>query len=298
MTPETASVINKPIPAEVAAAVCAHFKRNLDFTFAGWPHGQSMTWRATDGRGPAVYVKVHAEPYLYQRHTRAYERWVPHLPCPTPEMLLSEESLLLMVFAELPGVPLENASLPLELELEAYETAGRVARVFHELPASPEEQPGDPGESAAQRMRDMIEAADGLLSNETLKWAESVGTDARAFAGEQFVPCHRDYSPRNWLVEAQDGRLEWSLIDFERARHDFRYVDFQRMWPDHWRERPNRREAFFRGYGRELTLDEEHRLKLTFLRTCVGTVPWARDNGDPPFEAWARENLERLRREW
>jgi hypothetical protein len=112
------------------------------------------------------------------------------------------------------------------------------------------------------------------------------------------VPCHRDFSPRNWLVEAQDGRLEWSLIDFERARHDFKYVDFLRMWPDHWQGRPERREAFFRGYGRELSQDEEHRLKLAVLSTCVGTVPWARENGDPAFEAWARRTIERLRREW
>jgi hypothetical protein len=71
-------------------------------------------------------------------------------------VLFADESLLLMVFTELPGVPLESVSPPLELELQAYETAGRVARVFHELPASPEEQPDDPGEEAVQRMRDRI----------------------------------------------------------------------------------------------------------------------------------------------
>jgi hypothetical protein len=257
-----------------------------------------MAWRATDGSGPAVYVKVHAEPYLFQRHTQAYERWVPHLPCRTPELLFADESLLLFVFAELPGAPLENVALPLELELQAYETGGRVASAFHELPASPDEQPDDPGEGAVQRMRDLIERADGLLSDDMLKWVDSVGTDHSAFANERLVPCHRDFSPRNWLVAENNGSLEWSLIDFERARHDFIYLDFQRMWPDHWLGRPDRRAAFFRGYGRELTRDEEYRLKLTVLRTCVGTVSWARANGDPAFEAWGRQTIERLQREW
>ena len=288
----------KLIPADVVEIVRTHFKRDFEFTFAGWPHGQSMTWRATDDSGPAMYVKVHAEPYLYQRHTQAYELWVPHLPCRTPELLFADANLLLLVFAELPGAPLENVALPLDLELLAYETGGRVASVFHELPASPNEQPGDPGEAAVQRMRDLIERAAGLIDDDTLRWVESVGMDPAVFAGEQLVPCHRDYSPRNWLVAENDGGLDWSLIDFERARHDFMYFDFQRMWPDHWRDRPDRRAAFFRGYGRELTKDEEHRLRLTVLRTCVGTVSWARTNGDPAFEAWARQTIERLRREW
>ena len=271
----------RAIPADAAERVAQHFGREL--TFTGWPHGQSMMWRATDGRDPAgssLYVKVHSVPYLHDRHSYAFDAWVPHLPCATPELLLSDASLRLMVFAELPGQPLELVDLGARAELEAYATAGRVARAYHEIPVPQSEQTTDPVSVARRRLEDLVTSAEGLVDRDTLDWVGSLGSEMAIFADDQLVPCHRDFSPRNWLVTSAGGELSWALIDFERSRLDFPYIDFLRMEFDHWLERPERREAFFAGYGRQLTPDEERKLRLTIVGNCLGTIPWGAKHGD------------------
>ena len=71
------------------------------------------------------------------------------------------------------------------------------------------------------------------LDADLVSWARSILPSTELFGGEPCVPCHRDYSPRNWLVCEKSTGLQWSLIDFERARLDLGYADFQRpsIWP-------------------------------------------------------------------
>lgn len=252
-------------------------------------------WQATDGIGPTLYVKVHARPYLFERHMKALRDWAPHLPCATPEVLYTNDERLLMVFAELPGVPLDAAELSPDTELAVYETAGRVARTFHAIRSAEDVVDLEP---VAARMARFLASARCALSPALVDWLTGILPETAIFDGERPVPCHRDYSPRNWLVRETPTGVSWSLIDFERARFDLKYADFQRMWPDWWRERPDRRSAFFSGYGRELTREEEQRLRFTVLINCLGTIPWAVENDDPAFGAWALETVEWIRRQW
>jgi hypothetical protein len=288
----------KTIPEPAAEAVRRHFGRDLEFWFAGWPHGQSLMWKAAGDGGPALYVKVHAEPYLYERHVAAFRDWVPQLPCSTPEVLFEDQEHLLMVFAELDGVPLETASVSRETELEAYRVAGRVAKAFHHIELNESEEAWSAANAARNRMERYIAMSDGKLCPELLAWTKTVLPETELFRGERRVPCHRDYSPRNWLVSETNGQLQWSLIDFERARLDLKYADFQRMWPDAWKGRPDRRTAFFEGYGLDLSADEEKRLRITVLTNCLGTIPWAVSNNDPAFGQWALDTLTELRDQW
>ena len=287
----------REVPVEVVERVAQHFDRRLGYAFAGWPHGQSLVWRATDGRGPALYVKVHPVPYLYERHLRAFREWVPHLPCATPELLLCDEALHLMVFAELPGQPLEQVDLDAIAELQAYATAGEVARAYHEIPVLPRGRPADPVATVRKRLERQVESVAGLVDRGTLDWATSLGPEMSIFADEQLVPCHPDFSPRNWLVADGGGDRTWALIDFERSRLDFPYIDFQPMAVDHWLKRPDRREACFDGYGRRLSADEERKLSFTILGICLGTTRWGTDHGDAAFAEEARRTLAHLRAE-
>jgi thiamine kinase-like enzyme len=147
-------------------------------------------------------------------------------------------------------------------------------------------------------MQDFISMSGSALRPDLRNWVETVLPETELFDGEQLVPCHRDYSPRNWLVSEARGQLQWALIDFERARLDLRYADFHRMWPDVWKERPARRAAFFDGYGSELSSDEERCLEITVLANCLATIPWASANGDPAYGQWALDMLEELREQW
>ena len=67
------------------------------------------------------------------------------------------------------------------------------------------------------------------------------------------VPCHRDWQPRNWLVD--DAGEPWA-IDFEHARVGPWFEDVGRLWWREWQGRPDLAEAFFDGYGRRLDGDD------------------------------------------
>jgi Ser/Thr protein kinase RdoA (MazF antagonist) len=67
-------------------------------------------------------------------------------------------------------------------------------------------------------------------------------------------PCHLDFQPRNWLV-SQSGDV--SLVDFEHSRIDLTARDFVRLRFRVWAARPDLQDAFFDGYGRPLTEDED-----------------------------------------
>jgi Ser/Thr protein kinase RdoA (MazF antagonist) len=181
------------------------------------------------------------------------------------------------------------------VELDAYRQAGAAARAMHSLPHDSTEI----FEAAAHfqaTFEKQCALAKELIARPTLDWALATATKSIGlFRGLPLVPRHRDHSPRNWLVDVRDGRLLFSPIDFERARPDLARYEFQRMWWDHFEREPERRSAFFEGYGRPLSDEEGAVVQLLVLRTSIVTVCWARQNADPAFEQTARETIEALK---
>lgn len=289
--------MERDIPEEVAAFARRELGGDLEFQFAGWPHAESRIWRARLGSGDTFYVKEHAQPYLFARHLFACREWASRLPVNVPALVaVSDEGLKTLIFSEVPGEVMEGLELPREVELEVYRQAGAVARALHSLPlAAPENF--DAGADFQATLEKYCALAEGLLAPSTLDWARGMAKDSAAlFQGLSFVPCHRDLSPRNWLVDVRDDRPFFSLIDFERARPDLALYEFQRMWPDHFRHEPERQTAFFDGYGRSLSDRETTIMNLVVLRTSIATVWWARKNQDPAFEQTARTRIETLQR--
>ncbi len=292
-------MMERPIPEAVAEFVRARLGHALEFSFAGWPHTQSRVWRAARPDGSAFYVKHHAEPYLFERHSYACHHWVRQLPACVPACVpelvaASDAALGTMIFGQVPGRLLELVPLPPKLELDVYRDAGRVARAMHTLNC--EDDPSfDAAADFTASAHDYCRRARGLVDNATLDWAADMLRDGSSFKGHRRVPCHRDYSPRNWLVEVIDGRAKLCVIDFERARLDLGLYDFQRMWPDHFRARPERQRAFFDGYGAQLSPEDEHNLKLLVLRTSIATLSWAAAHADAAFLRQAIETIEYVR---
>jgi Ser/Thr protein kinase RdoA (MazF antagonist) len=132
--------------------------------------------------------------------------------------------------------------------------------------------------------------AAGLLDRRELDFARA---KVRALAGlgqQLAVPCHLDYSLRNWLIA--DGRL--SVIDFEWARHDVWVNDLIRLYLGAWPGRPGLRDAFLAGYRHEIgPADREILLGCAALH-CVWLTVRAREYSDTAFSETSRQSLRRL----
>ena len=70
---------------------------------------------------------------------------------------------------------------------------------------------------------------------------------------------HGDYSPRNWLWDAEQATH--SLIDFQQAAYGLAVEDLVWLCGAVWPRRPDLKAAFIAGYGRELS-ETEHRALL------------------------------------
>ena len=103
------------------------------------------------------------------------------------------------------------------------------------------------------------------------------------------MPCHRDYTPRNWLVK--DG-VQY-VIDFEHARLDVWLADLARLHLGIWPDRPDLKEAFLAGYGRQLS-DTDHAILQGVALTATWLVVKAREIRQPALEDAFRAALQRL----
>jgi thiamine kinase-like enzyme len=104
------------------------------------------------------------------------------------------------------------------------------------------------------------------------------------------VPCHRDYTPRNWLVDA--GRLY--VVDFEWTGPDVWISDLARLHLGAWASRPDLQDAFVHGYGRELDDTDRAILHGCAVLIAVWLIVKARETRQPSFEDASRAALQRL----
>jgi Ser/Thr protein kinase RdoA (MazF antagonist) len=104
------------------------------------------------------------------------------------------------------------------------------------------------------------------------------------------VPCHRDYTPRNWLVK--DG-VQYA-IDFEHARLDVWLADLARLHLGIWPDRPDLKEAFLAGYGRQLSDTDHAILQGVAALTATWLVVKAREIRQPALEDAFRAALQGL----
>lgn len=139
------------------------------------------------------------------------------------------------------------------------------------------------------------------LSGEELKWIEGAAREMKAFAGEKRVACHRDFHPRNWMVEREGaGQLRLGVIDFEHARLDAAMMDVVRLAMEEWPTREGCEAAFWegygmkKGYGRKKSERDGGQLRALGALHGMATVTWAVEHRDEAFERKGREMMKRL----
>ena len=259
--------------------------------FRGWPHAESSVWALGDE--PVGFLKVFKQPRKFVQERRAYREWLPQLDA-TPNLLGESASLSALLVSAVPGQNVDDVLLTSGEKLETYRQAGVFLRSLHTLPFT-DDNPVPLLEDYRQRAKTWLARADGLLEPDLIAWVTERAAEAADLLGELNpvrVPCHRDYTARNWLVDLADG-VKLSVVDFEHSRPDFWLFDTERLYTKIGGTPPE--SAFWQGYGHALS-DVEKRLLETYgSLVALSTSVWAIEHGDKAYELENRARLNELR---
>lgn len=276
-------------PQPVAQWAADRLQTAVHWVAAGHDHGESEVWRGSTEAG-VRWLKRWRQPDKWRRERIALTEWAPALPAVgvrVPSVLHHDEGLRVQLLTHVPGTPGEQddrAQTP-----ATYRQVGRALAALHaQDPGAPDPMPV--ATAHRKRARAWARRARGLLPESTIQAVVDAASDPAAFEGLQRVPCHRDCTERNWLIDA-DGTL--GLIDFEHARCDPWLSDLLRLEEWVFPDRPDLRAAFFEGYGR--TPDPTERRALSAMRGlhALSTVAWSVEHRDRAFEEQGRGALAR-----
>lgn len=248
-------------------------------TWQRLPDATNAVWRAGD-----VVVKQHRGDRPYRQELHAYTRWLPHLSEQTPALLAADDASHTLVLSRLPGTPLAQA---LDAERTAHHQAGAFLKILHAIP-DPDPDPLPLAAAILQRHTAWHRrVAPHLTADDHTRLSALALKIPDTFADATRVPCHRDFTPRNWLID--DDKL--NIVDFEHARHDTPLADLLKIAAETWPTRPDLERSLLAGYGRDLTARERAQLQLLVAIHAMATLAWAHDHADPTFLAAGRAAL-------
>ena len=257
--------------------------------FCGWDHAESDVWELSTETG-RVFLKKHRQARKFEQELHAYQAWTPHLSPLTPRLLEHQREAQTLLLSAAPGELVERMKLSAREEHDLHRQAGAFLRRLHDVPFE-DTDTLTLAEALKKRTEAWTARAEGVLPPEDIAWVRARVAEALpSLANFTRVPCHRDYTARNWLAES--GKLY--VIDFEHARPDGWIFDLERLWADLWPERPDLRAAFLNGYGRDLR-EEEGVLERCAALGALSTIVWARDHKDVEFEKQGWRRLARLK---
>ena len=265
-----------------------------------WGHRMSSVIRLRDSTGADWFLKQHRDRERYLTEVSAYHCWVPALGNRAPRLRATEDSLQAVILSALPAVP---SAWPVDFaELDAtgraeealvHHGAGALLRRFHD--GQPVLAWDDFAAAKADEFDQLVPFAAGLLTSRDLTEARSQVAELASLPCPGKVACHRDYTPRNWLV---DDAASVYVVDFEWSRQDVWLSDLARLHLDIWAARPDLQDAFMSGYGRELTGADHAILHGCAVLTGVWLLVKAHETHQPSFEDGSRKALQRLMRKW
>ncbi|GEM_PF-1167830 len=258
----------------------------------------SIVWRLRSSDGSLAWLKHHESATLYERELIGLEQFVPALGVQTwwqsPRVISRDDDLAVILMTEVEGELLDETPVSSDECTLMFKMAGRFIRKLHDV-GIPDPDGIDPAEYLRDRLDYYLSAGEEAIDEQTATWVRELIHEASSLPGLQRVPCHMDFSPRNWLIQRNEEGTGFGVIDWERTRWDLWLQDVQRMEYDHFHREPHLRDAYFEGYGREPTEDEGLLLNTLSLVTAIGSIPWAISHNDEYFAELSRTQIERIR---
>jgi len=261
-----------------------------------WSHGASLVVEVVDQAGARWFVKRHADRARYLAEVAAYRRWVPALGDRAPRLRASDDELQAVILSAVPGLPVgavgtaSGRTIDVDGNRRVHRQAGALLRKLHEA----EPARAWPVMAAAKlaEFDRIATSAAGLLGEGDLDFVRAKVSALGGLRAPSWVPCHLDYGPRNWVVDL-DGTVR--VIDFEWARGDLWVSDLARLYSTEWTSRPDLRDAFLDGYGRQIEQEDRAALHAVSALRALWLVVRARATGQTEFEQSNRQLLKRLR---
>jgi hypothetical protein len=261
-----------------------------------WAHDMSAVLRLRDARGVAWFAKRHRERDRHEAEVTAYRRWVPALSGHAPRLHAADDSRSAIIVSAILGEPVPWPAADLRAlhdtdrlaERALHREAGVLLRRFHD--AQPPLPWANFGAAKIAEFDGLMPMASQLLDTRDLAVARAAVETLSGLPCPGRVPCHRDYTPRNWLVK--DG-VQY-VIDFEHARLDVWLADLARLHLGIWPDRPDLKQAFLGGYGRQLSDTDQAILQGVAALTATWLVVKAREIRQPALENAFRAALQRL----
>ncbi|MEV6987010.1 aminoglycoside phosphotransferase family protein [Sphaerisporangium sp. NPDC051017] len=264
--------LDASLPADLLQWVTRFLPAVANVTDVSWPRGDSRVWRVASSVSEA-YVKLSPTTEDYAREVYGYQHAVRCLAArEAPRLLSADPGLRAIMSSPLPGLVVKGLSLTAEVETRVHELAGRLLRRWHD---HPEPVPAHARDDVMASMAEQADEATACLE----RTAEHLTDAQRALVqqvsreipdlaeGLPLVFQHGDYSPRNWLWDAERGTQ--GLIDFEKSAHGLAVEDLVWLCGAVWPTRPDLKRAFLKGYGRELSDAEQRVLPLLTARLAV-----------------------------
>jgi aminoglycoside phosphotransferase len=251
-------------------------------------HRASSVLRLRGADGGHWVVKRHRGRARYEAELAAYQKWAPAMGEYAPRLRGYDEEGRLLVLSALSGEAVGPG------DAESHRRAGAALRLLHEA------EPAKPWDefqlTKLAEFEDLAPRASQLLPVEVVDFVLT-----RIFALAELdraparVPCHGDYTPRNWLVDGDRLRV----LDFGLARTDVWVGDLAQLDSGAWRGRPELRAAFLQGYGRTPDAEDEVVLGVCAALTATWQVVRARESGQAALEGENRRILgEFMKRRW
>ncbi len=246
-------------------------------------------WQLTRSDGTRFFLKLSPSAVSFTRETFAYRHAVPALGGGhAPRLVESDAGLLALLLTALPGTPVSRLRPTSAEHRTAHRQAGALLARLHEVDQWT-------GETYAEARASLGAAADGaerylgrgggLLSAREEKLVRDSAEELRLAGPVPFAFLHGDVRPHNLLWSGRHT----ALIDFGRSRFAAAVQDFTAMACGTWADHPDRRAAFFTGYGRQLTTEERRVLRCLAALDAASRLAWG-----APDAAHGRRTLERL----
>jgi Ser/Thr protein kinase RdoA (MazF antagonist) len=279
------------LPGQFAALARQVAGQITDVTDCSWQRDTSAVWRLSSASGGCWYLKRHSSGRFHEREVAALRNWAPALgPGRVPELAAADPEILVMVVTAVPGEPVLGLHLSTREEQQVHRQAGQMLGRLHESRLVP--GAGEDASRLTSRVDAHLDQAGGLLTPAQRAMVRDCASRL-AWLGPRVpaVASHGDFQPRNWLWDTASGRL--GIIDWERAEPAPAVRDLVRLEYGPWDGRPDLREDFFAGYGRDLTLEEDETLFCYAILDALSGLRWGLANGDDEVVSRAWRTFER-----